>query len=1161
MLLSRLALATLLAAIPLSSVETAAAAGAKAGSVREQKSFDRFIVKFRAGSPEATDAMARQLSLDTAAVRTRQVLAKTQRDRRGAPMPAAWVLGQLRRMSLGADVVRSSAPLDRAAAQALLRQLKALPNVQYAEIDRVLQPILTPNDTNYSSLWGLQDADAGVRANLAWDLNNGAGTVVAVIDTGIASHSDLSANVLPGYDFISETTRSNDGDGRDSDASDPGNYTATSNSNWHGTHVAGTVAAVGNNAKGVIGVAYSAKVVPVRVLGAGGGITSDIADGLVWAAGGSVPGVPANANPAEVANMSLGGGGGCSATMQAAIDAAVALGTTVVVSAGNDTADAAQAEPAGCANVVSVGSVTSLSARSSFSNYGSVVDVSAPGSSVMSTINTGTTTPVAEGYANYSGTSMAAPHVAGAVALAQSHRVANGLPPYTPQAMETQLKALAYPMVSGCTGQNGAGIIDARALLDVASGQVQLLAAPLSNQSASTGNALYYALPATDEFKGLSVSSSGGSGNADLYLKYGALPTTSSFDCSSTAAGNGESCSIATAQSGTYYVMLHANSGFSGVGISGGGSGNREPISGFNHSANGMTVDFTSTSSDSDGSVQSRSWSFGDNTGATTANPSHTYSLAGSYTVTLTDTDNLGSKNCVMRAVPVNPPVQALQNGVPVNGIASNIGGELRYTLVVPSGASNLSFATTGGSGDADLYVKFGSAPSTSDYECGSFSPNTAESCSIPTAQAGTYHVLLYAYSAISSVTLTGSFTGGSGNVAPTANFTSSSTGLTVNFTDASSDSDGSIVSRSWNFGDGTTSTATNPSKTYAAAGTYNVQLTVTDNGGLTGSTTKQVTVTASNAAPTANFSFTTNGLTVNFTDASSDSDGSIVSRSWNFGDGTTSTSTNPSKTYAAAGTYTVQLIVTDDDGASNSTSKQVTVSAPTTISMSIGDVSISEGASGTRNATFRISLSAASATAVSFDIATANGTASAGSDYVSRSLVGQRISAGLLSKTFYVTINGDTAVEPDETFFVNLSNASGASITDGQAVGTIVNDDGGGTPPGTPNLSIGDVSISEGNSGNSIAVFTVSLSQAAAGNVTYNIATANGTALAGSDYVAASLTGETIPAGQTSRTFSVYVTGDTARELNERFKVNVTSVSGATVTDGLAYGTIVNDD
>jgi PKD repeat protein len=382
-----------------------------------------------------------------------------------------------------------------------------------------------------------------------------------------------------------------------------------------------------------------------------------------------------------------------------------------------------------------------------------------------------------------------------------------------------------------------------------------------------------------------------------------------------------------------------------------------------------------------------------------------------------------------------------------------------------------------------------------------------------------------------------------------------------VNFTDASSDSDGSIVSRSWNFGDGTTSTATNPSKTYAAAGTYNVQLTVTDNGGLTGSMTKQVAVTASNAAPTANFSFTTNGLTANFTDASSDSDGSIVSRSWNFGDGTASTSTNPSKTYAAAGTYTVQLTVTDDDGASNSTSKQVTVSAPTTIGMSIGDVSVSEGASGTRNATFRVSLSSASATAVSFDIATANGTASAGSDYVARSLVGQRISAGLLSKTFYVTINGDTAVEPDETFFVNLSNASGASITDGQAVGTIVNDDGGGTPPGTPNLSIGDVSISEGDSGNSIAVFTVSLSQAAAGNVTYNIATANGTALAGSDYVAASLTGETIPAGQTSRTFSVYVTGDTARELNERFKVNVTSVSGATVTDGLAYATIVNDD
>ncbi len=166
------------------------------------------------------------------------------------------------------------------------------------------------------------------------------------------------------------------------------------------------------------------------------------------------------------------------------------------------------------------------------------------------------------------------------------------------------------------------------------------------------------------------------------------------------------------------------------------------------------------------------------------------------------------------------------------------------------------------------------------------------------------------------------------GNVAPTANFTFTTSTLTANFTDASTDSDGTIASRSWNFGDSTTSTATNPSKTYAAAGTYSVQLTVTDNGGLTNTITKSVTVSAANTAPTANFTFTTSGLTANFTDSSTDSDGTIASRSWNFGDSTTSTATNPAKTYAAAGTYSVQLTVTDNGGLTNTRTQSVTVSA-----------------------------------------------------------------------------------------------------------------------------------------------------------------------------------------------------------------------------------------
>ena len=167
-------------------------------------------------------------------------------------------------------------------------------------------------------------------------------------------------------------------------------------------------------------------------------------------------------------------------------------------------------------------------------------------------------------------------------------------------------------------------------------------------------------------------------------------------------------------------------------------------------------------------------------------------------------------------------------------------------------------------------------------------------------------------------------------NQAPTANFTFTTSNLTATFTDGSTDSDGSIASRSWDFGDSTTSTTTSPSHTYAAAGTYNVSLTVTDNGGATNTVTKSVTVTAAaNTPPTANFTFTTSNLTATFTDSSTDSDGSLASRSWDFGDSTTSTTTSPSHTYAAAGTYNVTLTVTDNGGATNSKTQSVTVTAP----------------------------------------------------------------------------------------------------------------------------------------------------------------------------------------------------------------------------------------
>ncbi|WP_369944859.1 putative Ig domain-containing protein [Xanthomonas medicagonis] len=222
---------------------------------------------------------------------------------------------------------------------------------------------------------------------------------------------------------------------------------------------------------------------------------------------------------------------------------------------------------------------------------------------------------------------------------------------------------------------------------------------------------------------------------------------------------------------------------------------------------------------------------------------------------------------------------------------------------------------------------------------------------------------------------------------------------------------------------------------------------------------------------------------------------------------------------------------------------------------LSINDVSVNEGNAGTTNATFTVSLSQpAGAGGVSFDIATADGTATAGVDYVASSLTGQTIPAGSSSATFTVLVHGDTLNEPNETFFVNVSNVVGATVSDGQGQGTIVNDDA------QPALSIDDVSVNEGNSGTTTATFTVSLSAASGQTVTVNYATADGTATAGSDYVARSGT-LTFAPGVTAQSVAVTVNGDTAVEPNETFNVGLSGASNASIARATGTGTILNDD
>ncbi len=382
------------------------------------------------------------------------------------------------------DVFRFGKRKGKADWDALSAWLKSQPEVEYVEPDYILTKMdvpapVTPNDAYFSYQWPLFDAISGIRADQAWGYTTGSGSVVAVVDTGVLPHADLLPNLLPGYDMINDSVTANDGNGRDADATDTGDYllagecgsTTAINSSWHGTHVAGTIAAVGNNAAGVAGVAFGAKVMPLRVLGKCGGYTSDIADAITWAAGGTVTGAPANPTPARVINMSLGGASSCGTTLQTAINTARSKNTVVVVAAGNSNTDASKFSPANCGGVISVAATGRNGGKAYYSNYGSTVDLAAPGGSmnsgvaadgILSTLNTGTQQALADTYAYYQGTSMATPHIAGVAALMLS---AN--PKLTPDQVESLLKSTARAFPQTCSGC-GTGIVDANAAVQAA---------------------------------------------------------------------------------------------------------------------------------------------------------------------------------------------------------------------------------------------------------------------------------------------------------------------------------------------------------------------------------------------------------------------------------------------------------------------------------------------------------------------------------------------------------------------------------------------------------------------------------------------------------------------------------------------------------------------
>ncbi|MFI6013554.1 S8 family peptidase [Streptomyces sp. NPDC051243] len=487
------------AAVP--TAQTEAAPGAPA---------ERLIVGYKSGAAEAKSNKA------------------AESDAAAKGKEAGEDLDFQRRLGSGAALVDLGENLTKADVADVVAEYQADPQVAYVVPDRLNKPLATPNDTEFSKQWDLFETTAGMNVPGAWDVTTGSGVTVAVIDTGYVAHSDLGANIVAGYDFISDATVGNDGNGRDSNPADPGDWTAAnecaqgdpaSTSSWHGTHVAGTIAAVTNNSKGVAGIAYGAKVSPLRVLGKCGGFDSDIIDAITWASGGTVSGVPANTNVAKVINMSLGGGGACSTATQSAINAAVNRGTTVVVAAGNSNANAANYSPASCNNVISVAASDRQGNRSYYSNFGSVVDIAAPGgetnsvtsNGILSTLNSGAQGPSSESYDYYQGTSMAAPHVAGLAALMKS---ANSS--LTPAQIESAIKTNSRALPGTCSGGCGAGLADAAKTVQAVSG----------SSGGSTGGTTFtssgaVSIPDNGSAVESSIAVSGRSGNAPSALQVG----------------------------------------------------------------------------------------------------------------------------------------------------------------------------------------------------------------------------------------------------------------------------------------------------------------------------------------------------------------------------------------------------------------------------------------------------------------------------------------------------------------------------------------------------------------------------------------------------------------------------------------------------------------
>jgi len=742
-----------------------------AGSARE--AFDSYIVYYRndaaPGEEKARAAADARKAIDRDLARVGAQLALDVR--------------RERRLATGGHLLRLSAPLGKAASRAFMEAMANNPAVEFIEPNARRRAVAVPNDSRYAEQWAMHEAEGGLNIEPAWDHSMGNGIVIAILDTGQTSHPDLDAKTLPGYDFISNADNAGDGNGRDSNPADPGDWhpadycfegQEAEDSGWHGTHVAGIAAAITHNGTGIAGAAPGALLQHVRVLGKCGGSTADIAEAIVWASGAHVAGIADNPTPARVINLSLGGEGECSQTEQRAIDRARARNSVVLIAAGNEAVPASRSSPGNCGGVITVAANNREGKRADYSNYGQAVEITAPGGgasagdSILSTINAGSREPGHADYGWKSGTSMATPYVAGVAALMLERR-----PSLTPDQVSSILRDTARPFPRYCLGGCGSGIVDAAAAVRVARGG-SITAYPVSIALFGNGEGAVTSLPSRIQCG----SACSARFDAGTTTTLSAVPEDGYVFAGWNGACTGTSltCTLAMnrghAVSATFKIpvqTMHNGSVRSGLSA----SGDRKLMFSVDvpAGATNLVFEMSGGSGDADLYVRRdaepttdgetydcRPWKLGNNETCSFQAP-----LAGRYFAMISAGADYSGVQFAIRYTAGPNGGTPLTRGVAVNNLAIPEGGARYFRLSVPQGATHLNITMQGsgsGSGsDVDLYVRRDAVPTLGTFDCRPYLSGSNETCAWAAPAAGTYYLLLHGATAASGIRLTATYT------------------------------------------------------------------------------------------------------------------------------------------------------------------------------------------------------------------------------------------------------------------------------------------------------------------------------------------------------------------------------------------------------------------